>query len=90
MSGQTTINKHVEIIVGTFVVGTLAFIVANGWNDFSRELLKELENEEGIYGGKGMVFYSGIYVLIATIFSLFVMYLLVKFEIVHHSGAPTG
>ena len=88
---QNVTNNHIEIIVGTFVIGTLAFIVANAWNDFSRGVLKKIEETEGSYKpGGDMLFYNGLYVIIMTLFALLVMYILIRLEVVRHSGHPTG
>ena len=84
-------NNHIEIIVGTFVIGTLAFVVANAWNDFSREILKKLEEENDSYKpGEGMIFYSGMYVIAITCFSLVMVYILIWLEVIHHAGHITG
>jgi len=82
---EQTINNHIEIIVGTFVVGTLAVIVASAWNDFSKEILLKLEQVEGVKGiSQTFLFFKGMYVLIVTIVAVLVMYILVRFEIVRH------
>ena len=88
MSQQTAYN-HIEIIVGTFLVGTLAFIVANSWNKFAEGVLKKIEETEGVYKpGGDMLFYQGMYVIITTFIALLIMYSLIRLELVRHPGHP--
>jgi len=85
-------NVHIEILVGTFLVGTLAFIVANAWNNFMELILSDLEIEENASDerGKGGIKYNAIYVAIVTCFSVGILAILIHFEIIRHSGHSTG
>lgn len=79
-------NNHVKLIVGTFIVGTLAFMFAHSWNGFIEKSL-ELISETTIIDinkEKGLVILSGIYVVIITIICIVVMYILITVDFVKH------
>ena len=78
-------ETHKEVIIGTFVIGTLAFIVAQAWGGFVTTILKEIETKENADRGLGLLFYSGMYMVIITIVAVAIIFLLINFDLVRHS-----
>jgi hypothetical protein len=91
MANENIITNHAEIIIGTFVIGTLAFIVSHGWNDFIERLMTWLDKNQPFFEEKdenGLI-YSAIYVVFITTVAIGVLLLLIKFDLVNHKRSNT-
>lgn len=79
---------YAEIIIGTFLIGTMAFLVANSWENFLEETI---EYSEPPIGGKPYkLIISGVFAVLITFLAIVVAYFLIKFEIVKNVGHVTG
>jgi hypothetical protein len=87
MTEKKTLKSHIEIIIGVFVVGTLALMVASSWNLLAIEFLEWLKQDNNVIGlkGGGLIAYTSIYAVLITIFSIIVLAILIKFEVVNHT-----
>jgi hypothetical protein len=88
VSEKKTLKVHVELIVGIFLVGTLAFMVASSWNVLLFEILTWLKEDNNFLGtaDNGMLAYTAIYAVLITLFSVGVLALLINFEYINHSS----
>jgi hypothetical protein len=88
MAEKKTLKFHVELIIGIFLVGTLAFIVASSWNMLLYETLQFLKEDNNFLGTKdnGMIAYTAIYAVFITSISILILILLINFEVVNHSN----
>ena len=97
-------NVHKEVIIGSFVIGTLAFVVAHAWNSFFGNIVQaqiksrtEKQEETNKFNGenngdetsqRGAVFFYGMYALIITVIAVILVLILIQFDVLQHK--PQG
>ena len=90
---QDKYGLHKEIIIGSFVIGTLAFVVAHAWNSFFGQIVKQqTKKHQEIRNGektdndesRGIIFYYGMYALIITVFAVLVVFMIIQLDFLRH------
>jgi len=86
--GGFNFQLHQNVIVGTFVLGTVAFLLGHAWNAFFTSIIREQvyystgEEESGqtIKPNNQAILWNFVYAISATVFAVIIVFLMVRFE----------